>query len=38
MNDFKFFDDFFGTDFNKTFSDMLEAFKKKQEKENRTHE
>lgn len=34
MNDFKFFDDFFGTDFNKTFSDMLEAFKKEQEKED----
>lgn len=32
MNDFKFFDDFFGTDFNKTFSDMLEAFKKEQTK------
>ena len=34
MNDFKFFDDFFGTDFNKTFSDMWEAFKKEQEKED----
>ena len=34
MNDFKFFDDFFGTDFNKTFSDMLEAFKKEHEKED----
>lgn len=33
MNNFKFFEDFFGTDFNKTFSDMLEAFKKEQEKE-----
>ena len=32
MNDFKFFDDFFGTDFNNTFSDMLEAFKKEQTK------
>ena len=34
MNNFKFFEDFFGTDFNKTFSDMLEAFKKEQEKED----
>lgn len=32
MNNFNFFDDFFGTDFNKAFSDMLEAFKKEQEK------
>ena len=38
MNDFKFFDDFFGTDFNKTFSDMLEAFKKEQEKEGENKE
>ena len=34
MNNFKFFEDFFGTDFNKTFSDMLEAFNKEQEKED----
>lgn len=33
MDNINFFDDFFGTDFNKTLSDMLEAFKKEQEKE-----
>ena len=33
MDNFNFFEDFFGTDFHKTFSDMLEAFKKEQEKE-----
>lgn len=34
MDNINFFDDFFGTDFNKTLSDMLEAFKKEQEKED----
>lgn len=38
MDNFKFFDDFFGTDFNKTFSDMLESFKKEREKEDENKE